>query len=463
MGLQRRLKRIKKSSQGSTHVILILLVIVGAGIIGTYMLVMSHADDLSSLTYGPGTVIPSGTVFNPATYRTVTNDTNGGTTDDSVAIQDAINAANAKGGGTVLLQGITYYCEHALKIPSNITLTGLNTRSTLVFPWLTESVDKMSSSYIVNTSQNETNITLSNFTVMGGDTIANNKLDVGNQNPQNGLPAGSSRAAVANNGSSLASAIRIEVAKNININHLEIADSPANGISLWGVINSTVTNNDIHNSGRGGIVYFWTNMQTNKNMTITNNLINYLGDDGIAINGTDGGSDNTTGALPTNITITNNRIRSWALSEMTGWPAAERNAIQGRGIALLGVTQANVTNNTIHNIAESGILIRGSDIPGQCNGSSAWYSSNVTVTGNNIASIGENDPTNGRTDGKFWRTYGIEIDHASQTLYAQTKSQSASEIANIDQEDDSQKGIKVSHNSYNETCPTPPPEQRNDD
>ena len=46
------------------------------------------------------------------------------TTDDSSAIQQAIDAANAAGGGTVLLKGKTYGIGSLVRMKSNVTLTG---------------------------------------------------------------------------------------------------------------------------------------------------------------------------------------------------------------------------------------------------------------------------------------------------------------------------------------------------
>ena len=81
----------------------------------------------------------AGNVYNVMTDpRLTTHATGNGTTDDTAAIQNAINVAYGAGGGTVYFPAGTYLCSYAtgvyLRLWSNVVLEGAsNTTATLVF------------------------------------------------------------------------------------------------------------------------------------------------------------------------------------------------------------------------------------------------------------------------------------------------------------------------------------------
>lgn len=111
---------------------------------------------------GPITMMPPEHSVSPAQYGAIGN----GTTNDTTAMQDAINVAAATHQVLWLPEQTTYLISGLLTVPSNTTIEGAGVSSVLDFTWTSTSV---AADYLANADPNggDSNITLMNFTVRG--------------------------------------------------------------------------------------------------------------------------------------------------------------------------------------------------------------------------------------------------------------------------------------------------------
>jgi hypothetical protein len=113
------------------------------------MLGNSTIDNTSIAVPGEGRTVPTATAYlmNNAVYNVLDYGAKGdGATDDSAAIQRAINAAHAfnggsavSGGGTVVFPAATFICLSALTLYGNVSLRGAGMFQTMV--WFTNHTD----------------------------------------------------------------------------------------------------------------------------------------------------------------------------------------------------------------------------------------------------------------------------------------------------------------------------------
>lgn len=310
--------------------------------------------------------------------------------DDTAAIQQAIDAS--AGVGVVVLGEHNYLCNDQLSFPDHTRLVGTSVRSVLRFTWFLRSTGRHVGPYLQNshgadqTFLPNTDLSFSNFTIVGANT--------------SGQPSGQS----ADYPYALASAMRFIHADHVSIDHVAIRKTPGAAINFQGTHDVTVAHNNILYSGRGGIVLFWRNEEPTADVAITGNNIAYLGDDGIAVSNDTGDMPNTTGLMPTRISITANKV--------TGWPSDPNGKTQGRGIAVLGVTDSDVSGNTVSHTPQSGILVRGATVPDQVDVTTGlpWATNATTFTGNRVSYVGQSAPPDLVAHRKYWKMDGFEID-----------------------------------------------------
>lgn len=288
---------------------------------------------------------------------------------DTAALQRAIDAA--AGRAIVLLpRGRVYLCRATLLLPSNTILEGSGTSSILKFTWFSASGARSGNGrYIGNMNFGDSNIFLSDFLIHGAGS---------------GLPSGPSSLYPTG----LASAVNLRNISHFSITHLEVEDTPGISIAYFGSQNGVIEYNHVHNSGRDGITGFWDSRNLS-NITVAHNDIAEVGDDGIAINGLPiAHTPVNDSALPTDIHITNNIV--------VGWRDNPNGKALGRGIALNGVTNVIVKNNSIANTYSAGIFLIG------CNNAfcptsagvidpgtgTPWTSEGVQILDNKIANAG---------------------------------------------------------------------------
>ncbi len=329
---------------------------------------------------GPITMMPPEHSVSPAQYGAIGN----GTTNDTTAMQDAINAAAATHQVLWLPEQTTYLISGLLTVPSNTTIEGAGVSSVLDFTWTSTSV---AAHYLANADPNggDSNITLMNFTVRGSGS---------------GQPAGTD----TQNGGKLISAVNFELANDWTIEHLQIEDSPGPSITYHGGSDISLEYNYCHNSGRDGISGYWdqggsiTNLS---NVMIADNLISDVGDDAIAVLGAANNLRNPNGPLPTNITIENNSI--------VGWSSNVNGQMLGRGINVSVVgPDVTVTHNFVENTYSAGLLISGCT-PTWCpSGYKDWQTTGVSATDNTIVNAGQ--LFQGSTEGQRNQpSYGIDV------------------------------------------------------
>ena len=85
-----------------------------------------NSTDAATKTYVDNSSLQ---IYSVKAYGAVGN----GTTDDTSAIQAAINAANSNGGGVVYFEGATYKITSALTLYSSITLQGVGEESSVIY------------------------------------------------------------------------------------------------------------------------------------------------------------------------------------------------------------------------------------------------------------------------------------------------------------------------------------------
>jgi parallel beta-helix repeat protein len=121
---------------------------------------INYAGGTPPATLATALAYAAGGVYNVLAYGAAGN----GSTDDTAAIQDALDAADSAGGGVVLLPKGTYRITSALDIPSYVTLRGVGPKS--LIDWQgTLSTNAIS----VGTS---TDVTLEHFKLQNTSAVA---------------------------------------------------------------------------------------------------------------------------------------------------------------------------------------------------------------------------------------------------------------------------------------------------
>ena len=203
-----------------------------------------------------------GPVVTPGQYGAACN----GSTDDTTAMQNAINAAAAAGEPLQLPANSMCVISSMLKMPSGTRIEGAGFGSILKFTWFDASGSASGGAhYLTNADgSGDSNYTLTNFTVAGGGT---------------GLPSGLN----AEHPNRLASAVQLHNVTGFTINGIQVRDAPGVSISYLASQNGLIESNHVNHSGRDGITGFATSGLNLAHVTVTNNTISDVGDDAIAV------------------------------------------------------------------------------------------------------------------------------------------------------------------------------------
>jgi hypothetical protein len=252
-----------------------------------------------------------------------------GTTDDAAALQAAVDHAAAVGAGVELAPDTTYRVESPLLLPSNTYLHGAGSSSVLAFTW-TVNDDEHGGLYLGNRNQLTGNhdITLDSFAILGAGT---------------GEPAGPKSMQLHPN----VPGIRFRLVDRFQISRLEISHAPGISLLTQGCSNGTIHDNLVHRSGRDGINTGWFR-RGGHHVLVANNLVTKVGDDGIALLGANG-DEPFTDVWTHHVAAVGNTVQGWA-SNVNG-------LVIGRGIAVLGVQDSLVVDNTVDMTHSHGILV----------------------------------------------------------------------------------------------------------
>jgi Pectate lyase superfamily protein len=330
---------------------------------------------------GPVPVSPPARRIRPERFGAVGN----GVANDTAALQTAIDLA--RGRIVWLSPNRTYIITRELHLKSGTTIEGAGPTSVLRFTWFDGKGPASGGKfYLANKArQHDSHITLANFVIIGGAS---------------GQPSGLNRYYPEG----LAAAVRLNNVDHFSMTHLAISNTPAYAIGEFGSRQGTISDNYIHNTGRGGIGMWWFETDTSQ-VTVTHNLLRRLGDDAIAVNGLPARPwPPRSSSLPTQIQIVDNAI--------LGWPTNVNGRSLGNGIALYGVHGVTVRQNNVHNTYGAGILVVGcghsrcasnSRVPFRTSSNVAIVSNTVTGAGHLYAASDQNQP-NIPTDGIFIRS-----------------------------------------------------------
>ena len=284
-----------------------------------------------------------------------------GRTDDTAAVQQALNAAEGK---TLWLPAHrTYLISRTIAVPSNTAVVGAGPSSVLKFNWTrVKSAGSGGGSNFRSKGTSARNIHLSNFVLEGGG---------------DGYPAGAKK----DNRAGLVPLLKLILVDGFSVKNMELRNAAGLSISYTGSRNGVFRNNYVHHSGRDGITGYRNARRNVTDIVVDHNLIEKVGDDAIAINGLVPGHDikrprDGSRALPHRIRITDNVLLGWRRN-----PNGQK---LGRGIALNGVAGVLVANNRISRPNGTGILLTGCN-PHICDGSSTfWRSTRARLIGNTI-------------------------------------------------------------------------------
>lgn len=324
-----------------------------------------------------------------------------GVTNDTEAIQQAIDEVHANGGGTVYIPNGTYIVsgngiasDGAIEVKSNVTLTGEGMGDTII-KLEDGSSDKVTG--IIRTPSGEVteNVTISNLSIDGNQDNTTGEVD--------GIFTG------VTPGSPLAD-------QNITIDHVEIYEVSRFGFDPHEKTeNLTITNSIAHNNGVDGFVAdFLVNSEFSNNIAYDNdrhgfNIVTSTHDfnfeNNIAYgNGANGlsvqrGSEDR--SLVTNISISNNLFydngEAGIAVKLSEYVLIENNMIYNNGthgIMIAGSQFVDIANNVIYGNSQSeydsydDVAIRNFDDTLGATGE-VYLSENNTVTDNIF--IGEDD------------------------------------------------------------------------
>jgi hypothetical protein len=258
-------------------------------------------------------------VFNVLEYGAVCD----GVTDDSAAIQSAIDAA--AGNGQVYIPPERCLCSSPLLLPDDTEIVGSGWNSTLVFDW-TDSGTGPTAYYISNTnttSGSADRIQIKNLTIEGAGT---------------GAPAGDNPAPEFwSNG------FIFWLGSDVEISDVHFYRIPGIAANTRGTSRVRMTNNLMFESGRDGITVQSYNDQLTTDIIITNNTIFRVGDDSIAISNIGNVVTRTS-----RVVVADNTI--------VGWDSVQVEAIGGI-LRLAGVEDFSVTGNVVDFSGGTGITI----------------------------------------------------------------------------------------------------------
>lgn len=197
--------------------------------------------------------ISGGVVRSAADPYDVTHDDFGavgdGVTDDTQAIQDALNAAAADGGGLVYLPAGVYLVTATLIVPGGVTLAGDGFGTT--------TIEGDTYGFVILDLGANVDITVRDLEVTQETADYN--------------ATGSSPLVNADNGSS-----------HIRFERVRLRDSARQGLSMYGADHVTVSGCWIERTGRDGIIIPGPSEQ----LRVINCTFDETGDDAIAFNGT---------------------------------------------------------------------------------------------------------------------------------------------------------------------------------
>ena len=233
-----------------------------------------------------------------------------GTTDDSVAIQAAINAVASAGGGAVYFPAGTYKGYGVIDSVNNVTLYGDGKGISTIYREY-QTADGQAIISIKTTTASVSNITIKNLTLKSS---LNSTL-------YDAFGVECNRVA----------ATSPNLAYNISVIDCEVNNTMSAGIVLRNVINARVTGCYVHNTGRDGIQLIA------QNGYIANNYIDYTADDCIGAHE----STDSAGRYTTSYQIVNNYC----------------GVTPARGIACSGARDTVISGNTIRGWGYYGIFI----------------------------------------------------------------------------------------------------------
>ncbi|WP_197378833.1 right-handed parallel beta-helix repeat-containing protein [Mycolicibacterium mengxianglii] len=269
-----------------------------------------------------------------------------GRTDDTAALQQALDAALSSGDHSVHVPAGTYLISATLRYGDGLTLIGAGSSATVI--------------------QNAT--TRMNGTVM----LAPSHLGVRDVRFQAfGLDQ---RADWYDRGGESATSPLFDVGSTVNATVEDVAfhnvrtiaiyadtpnQNPTAGLALLG--------NRIFESNGGGISLFGSM----RGLEIHGNFITHTKDDAIAL------QDKGSGDYPTDARITNNTVQD--CTARTGFGSTPR------GILLFGADRVSVDHNSVSNVLASGIMISEG---------ASRRATNISVTNNDVVGAGtDNDTT----------------------------------------------------------------------
>jgi hypothetical protein len=355
-----------------------LLAGAGVGALGAAMLAPRPAEAQLPNPVDDRYVLRARMPYNVKDYGATGN----GTTDDNPAIQSAIDAAKAAGGGVVFLPPGTYSIT-GISIPPRVELMGAGWQSVL-------KVAANAGIYPIYVQSGETgpqprppatDVRLHDFAIDGNKGAHPNHLTEGNPyHPDTGSEGPACAIQVGGAADSIQERIFVE--------RVYLKDSLRMGIVFNSVVDGAIRDCLVADNNRDGITVY----NRSKNLVISGNTVNRCADDHIAIN-----SENT-GHMNEAVTITGNVI--------TG--PSSRN--KGPGIMVRGGKDIAIVGNVVRDVCQSAIevldfnatpatdiVISGNTIyrPG-LNGSADKYGMNVaatnagikrlTIVGNNVQS-----------------------------------------------------------------------------
>lgn len=319
-----------------------------AAVVASAALVGSAActSTATETTWASGDVVPVNTTVPPAGIDVRQFGARGdGVADDTVALQQALDAALSTNDHSVHIPAGTYLISAPLRYGDGLTLTG----------------DGPSATMIRNTT------TRTNGTVM----LAPSREGVHDVRFQVfGLDQ---RADAYDRGAESSTSPLFDVGATTNATIEDVAFYNVRTIAIYAdtprahpTVGLKLLRNNIYESNGGGISLFGSM----SGIDIHGNFIAHTKDDAIAL------QDHNVGDYPTDARITNNVIQDCTSRTVSGSTP--------RGILLFGADQVSVDSNTISRVLASGILIsRGSNRRG----------TNLAVTNNAVAGAGTNNNT----------------------------------------------------------------------
>lgn len=285
-------------------------------------------------------------------------------TNDSGALQRAVDTAARRREALVLPAHHTYLLTRSLELPSHAVIVGQGASTVLRFSWSVKFPGRDGTLIgNVHPDGGDHDIVLDDFAVRGAGS---------------GRPSGPNSTRPA----PFVPGVRLRHVDGFRITHLDVGYVAGISVLYQDCGNGLIARNHVHNSGRDGITGMWRDGRSAGpvgNIVVRHNVISDVGDDGIAVVGPDHQWGTT---RPSNILIGRNRILGWRRNP---------NGLQlGRGIALLAVERVVVRDNYVRRTVSSGVLVGGSARPGglaRLTGDT-WGSSYVLLTGNTIIAAG---------------------------------------------------------------------------